>query len=121
LVSRGSYSSLARHAKKVHSGIAAAVPYMPACNGAGMPDEESFMTTCVFVQIRCTPGKTYKVAEAIALREIHSELYSTSGEYDLLMKLYIPENEDVGKFINENLLTIEGIERSMTTMTFKVF
>lgn len=79
------------------------------------------MTTCVFVQIRCTPGTTYKVAEEIALREIHSELYSTSGEYDLLMKLYIPEKEDVGKFINENLLTIEGIERSMTTMTFKVF
>lgn len=79
------------------------------------------MSTCVFVQIRCTPGTTYKVAEEIALREIHSELYSTSGEYDLLMKLYIPNNEDVGKFINENLLTIKGIERSMTTMTFKVF
>ncbi len=79
------------------------------------------MSTCVFVQIRCTPGTTYKVAEEIAMREIHSELYSTSGEYDLLMKLYIPNNEDVGKFINENLLTIKGIERSMTTMTFKVF
>ena len=79
------------------------------------------MTTCVFVQIRCTPGTTYKVAEEIALREIHSELYSTSGEYDLLMKLYIPKEMDVGKFINENLLKIEGIERSMSTMTFKVF
>ncbi|WP_227272086.1 Lrp/AsnC family transcriptional regulator [Roseobacter weihaiensis] len=79
------------------------------------------MTTCVFVQIRCTPGTTYKVAEEIALREIHSELYSTSGEYDLLMKLYIPEGADVGKFINENLHQIKGIERSMTTMTFKVF
>ncbi|MEO9648950.1 MAG: Lrp/AsnC ligand binding domain-containing protein [Roseobacter sp.] len=79
------------------------------------------MTTCVFVQIRCTPGTTYKVAEEIALREIHSELYSTSGEYDLLMKLYIPEEADVGKYINENLLQIKGIERSMTTMTFKVF
>ena len=79
------------------------------------------MSTCVFVQIRCTPGTTSKVAEEIALREIHSELYSTSGEYDLLMKLYIPKDADVGKFINENLLKIEGIERSMTTMTFKVF
>ena len=79
------------------------------------------MTTCVFIQIRCRPGTTYRVAEEIALREIHSELYSTSGEYDLLMKLYIPKGEDVGVFINDNLLTIEGIERSMTTMTFKVF
>ena len=61
------------------------------------------MTTCVFIQIRCKPGTTYTVAEDIALREIHSELYSTSGEYDLLMKLYIPQGEDVGKFINDKL------------------
>ena len=64
---------------------------------------------------------SYRVAEEIALREIHSELYSTSGEYDLLMKLYIPKGEDVGVYINDNLLDIEGIERSLTTMTFKVF
>ncbi len=79
------------------------------------------MSTCVFVQIRCKPGTTYKVAEEIALREIHSELYSTSGEYDLMMKLYIPSQDDVGKFINDHLLDISGIERSLTTMTFKVF
>ncbi|WP_121064245.1 Lrp/AsnC family transcriptional regulator [Chachezhania antarctica] len=79
------------------------------------------MTTCVFIQIRCKPGTTYKVAERIALREIHSELYSTSGEYDLLMKAYVPTGDDVGKYINDNLLDIDGIERSLTTMTFKVF
>lgn len=79
------------------------------------------MATCVFIQIRCKPGTTYRVAEEIALREIHSELYSTSGDYDLMMKIYIPKDADVGKFINENLLDIEGIERSLTTMTFKVF
>lgn len=79
------------------------------------------MTVCVFVQIRCTPGKTYRVAEDIALREMHSELFSTSGEWDLLMKLYIPEGEDVGKYINERLLDIPGIERSLTTLTFKAF
>lgn len=79
------------------------------------------MSTCVFVQIRCKPGTTYRVAEAIALQEIHSELYSTSGDFDLLMKLYIPDGQDVGMFINNNLLVIEGIERSLTTMTYKVF
>ena len=79
------------------------------------------MSTCVFIQIRCKPGSTYQVAEEIALREIHSELYSTSGDFDLLMKLYIPKDADIGKFINEKLLDIAGIERSLTTMTFKVF
>ncbi len=77
--------------------------------------------TCVFVQIRCTPGTAYRVAGDIALREIHSELYSTSGEYDLMVKLYIPEDEDVGKFINDRLLDISGIERTLTTLTFRAF
>jgi len=79
------------------------------------------MFNCVFVQIRCRPGQTYRVAGEIALREMHSELYSTSGEWDLLMKLYIPEGADTGHFINEQLLDIPGIERSLTTMTFKAF
>jgi DNA-binding Lrp family transcriptional regulator len=76
---------------------------------------------CVFINIRCKPGTSYKVAENIALREVHSELYSTSGPFDLLMKLYIPESEDVGKFINDNLLDIPHIERTETTLTFKAF
>lgn len=76
---------------------------------------------CVFVNIRCKPGSTYDVADKIALREIHSELYSTSGAFNLLLKLYIPENEDIGHFLNERLFDIEGIERTETTLTFKAF
>ncbi len=79
------------------------------------------MTTCVFVQIRCRPGTTYKVADGIALKEIHSELYSTSGDHDLLMKLYIPDGEDVGKYLNDHLMDVNGIERTLTTLTFKAF
>jgi DNA-binding Lrp family transcriptional regulator len=76
---------------------------------------------CVFVQFRCTPGKTYEVAERIYDREIVSELYSTSGDWDLLAKVYVPESEDVGRFVNEKLNDIPGVERSLTTMTFKAF
>ena len=64
------------------------------------------MSTCVFIQIRCRPGTTYKVAEDITLREIHSELYSTSGDYDLL----IPDHEQIYAFQrtlgDENLLVL---------------
>ncbi len=76
---------------------------------------------CVLVQIRCAPGTAYKVADEISLREIHSTLYSTSGEYDLFMSMYIPEGEDVGRYINDRLLDVEGIERTLTTMTFNAF
>ncbi len=76
---------------------------------------------CVFVQLRCNPGQTYKVADRIYEREIASELYSTSGDFDLLMKIYVPQGEDIGKFINDNILDIDGISRSLTTLTFKAF
>ena len=79
------------------------------------------MTTCVFVQLRCKPGTTYRVANELAMKEMHSELYSTSGEWDLLLKLYVPDGEDVGHFVNERLLTVDGIERSLTTLTFRAF
>lgn len=75
----------------------------------------------VFINIRCRPGTSYRVAEEIALREIHSELYSTSGPFDLLLKLYVPEAEDIGKYINDKLLDIKEIERTETTLTFKAF
>jgi DNA-binding Lrp family transcriptional regulator len=76
---------------------------------------------CVFVQFRCTPGKTYAVANAIWDREAVSELYSTSGEYDLIAKVYIPAGEDVGRYLAERLFDIPGIVRTLTTMTFKAF
>jgi DNA-binding Lrp family transcriptional regulator len=76
---------------------------------------------CVFVQFRCTPGQTYAVADAIYDREVVSELYSTSGEYDLIAKVYIPEEADVGHYLSEKLFDIAGIQRTLTTMTFKAF
>jgi len=76
---------------------------------------------CVFVQFRCQPGTTYAVADAIYEREVVSELYSTSGEYDLIAKVYVPDEADVGHWLNENLFDIAGINRTLTTMTFKAF
>jgi DNA-binding Lrp family transcriptional regulator len=75
----------------------------------------------VFVQLQCQPGKTYEVADTLFEREIVSELYSTSGEYDLLMKIYIDSEDDIGRFVNEQIATVPGIVRSLTTLTFKAF
>jgi DNA-binding Lrp family transcriptional regulator len=75
----------------------------------------------VFVQLQCVPGKTYEVADELFSREVASELYSTSGDYDLLMKIYIEDGVDIGKFINENVANVPGIMRSLTTLTFKAF
>jgi DNA-binding Lrp family transcriptional regulator len=77
--------------------------------------------TLVFIQLRCTPGRTYEVADAIYDREFASELYSTSGDYDLMLKVYIPDGADIGHYVNEKILDIPHIDRSLTTLTFKAF
>ena len=76
---------------------------------------------CVFVQIRCRPGTTYQVATSIVDLEKHSEIYSTSGEYDLLVKLYLPKDADIGHEIDYLAKGIDGIERTLTIITFKAF
>jgi DNA-binding Lrp family transcriptional regulator len=75
----------------------------------------------IFVQLLCKPGTAYSVADALYDREIVSQLFSTSGEWDLFAQFYPPNGVDIGKWVNENVLTIDGIERSLTTMTFKAF
>lgn len=75
----------------------------------------------VFVQFRCIPGKTYEVADAIWDREVVSELYSTSGDFDLMAKVYIPDGQEVGHYLSERLFDIPGIQRTLTTMTFRAF
>ena len=42
--------------------------------------------TPFFVQIKCELGKSYQVADELAEAEIASEIYSTGGDYDLLVK-----------------------------------
>lgn len=75
----------------------------------------------IFIQLQCVPGKAYEVADAIYKTELVSELYSTSGEYDLLLKIYLQEEQDIGRFVNENIACLPGIVRSLTTIAFKAF
>ena len=77
--------------------------------------------TPFFVQIKCQLGKSYEVANKIADAEIASEIYSTAGEFDLLIKFYVEPGIDIGHFINEKVQTIAGIQDTRTILTFKAF
>ena len=74
-----------------------------------------------FVQIKCDLGQSYGVANKIADAEIASEIYSTAGDFDLLIKFYIEDDDDVGHFVNEKVQVIEGIKDTRTIVTFRAF
>ena len=77
--------------------------------------------TPFFVQIKCQLGKAYQVANALAESEIASEIYSTAGDYDLLVKFYVDNDTDIGHFINEKVQVLPGIQDTLTIITFKAF
>jgi DNA-binding Lrp family transcriptional regulator len=74
-----------------------------------------------FVQIKCQLGKSYEVANALADAEIASEIYSTAGEFDLLVKFYVEDGTDIGHFVTEKVQTTPGIQDTRTIITFKAF
>ena len=74
-----------------------------------------------YVQIKCDLGKSYSVATVIADAEIASEIYSTAGGYDLLVKFYLDEAQDIGHFIAEKVQPIPGIRDTYTIITFRAF
>jgi DNA-binding Lrp family transcriptional regulator len=76
----------------------------------------------IFVMIKCELGKAYKVAdEAIENIEQISEIHSISGQYDLLMKCYLADDQDIGHFVTETIQTLPGVKDTFTLIAFKAF
>lgn len=75
----------------------------------------------IFIMVKCELGKAYAVAdEAVQTIEQVSEVYSTSGQYDLLMKCYLTDDQDVGHFVM-NVQKLPGVKDTFTMITFKAF
>ena len=75
----------------------------------------------IFVMVKCDLGKAYEVADAAVDIEQVSEVYSTSGQYDLLMKCYLADKVDIGHFVTERLQTLAGVKDTFTVIAFKAF
>ena len=76
----------------------------------------------IFIQVKCDLGQAYNVADvAIETVEQVSEVHSTSGQFDLLLKCYLNDGEDAGHFVTERIQTVPGIKDTFTMITFKAF
>lgn len=76
----------------------------------------------IFVQIKCEMGQAYRVARlAVDTIEELSEIYSTSGQYDLLGKFYLDADQDTGLFVTERVQTLPGVSDTYTLIAFNAF
>ena len=75
----------------------------------------------IFVQLKCDLGKAYAVAAELVERDSVSEVYSISGQYDLLAKCYLDDASDIGHYVEEQIHSISGIRDTHTTIAFNAF
>ncbi len=76
----------------------------------------------IFVMVKCELGRSYEVADAAvqSIQEV-SEVYSVSGQYDLIMKFHLDAAVDIGRFVNGAVQTLPGVKDTFTLITFKAF
>lgn len=76
----------------------------------------------VFLMIKCELGKAYEVAdELVDMVPETSEVYSISGQYDLLAKFNLDNDQDIGRFVCERVQVLPNIKDTFTVISFRVF
>jgi len=76
----------------------------------------------IFVQFKCKLGMAYEVAARLADDiETAPQVYSTSGQYDLIALFHLDQAQDPGLFVTETLQRIEGVAETHTIIGFNAF
>lgn len=73
------------------------------------------------VLIRAERDHIPSAARAVADIEGVAEVYSVSGEYDLVAIVRVPEWERIADVVSERLARVPGIERTHTLVAFRVY
>ncbi len=69
----------------------------------------------------CNIHEVPETAQDIADLPEVTEVYSVSGDYDLVIMVRVREHEDLARVVTEEIGRIPGIERTQTLVAFKVF
>jgi DNA-binding Lrp family transcriptional regulator len=73
------------------------------------------------VLIRAVPGDVPALARRIAGIGGVTEVYSVSGEWDLIAVLRVKEYERIAEIVTEEIAQVQGIERTNTLTAFRVY
>ncbi|AHK78488.1 AsnC family transcriptional regulator [Ectothiorhodospira haloalkaliphila] len=65
--------------------------------------------------------KINQIAEELADMEQITEVFSVSGQYDLIAIARVPRNDDLAEVVTRRLLTIDGLEKTNTLLAFKAY
>lgn len=75
----------------------------------------------IFVMVKSELGRAYEVADLAVDIEQVSEVHSISGQYDLMLKVFLDDGADIGQFVVETIQTLAGVKDTFTLIAFKAF
>ena len=73
------------------------------------------------VLIRANPKQIPQTAMKLAGIDGVTEVYSVSGEWDLVAIVRVPEYSQIAQVITEKFPAVAGIERTQTLTAFRAF
>lgn len=73
------------------------------------------------VLIRAERNHIPVAAQAVADIEGVAEVYSVSGEWDLVAIIRVPEWEKIATVVTEGLAKVQGLQRTQTLVAFRVY
>ena len=73
------------------------------------------------VLIRAQREAIPTAARQVAEIEGVAEVYSVSGEWDLIAIVRVPEWEQIAQVVTERIARVDGLERTETLVAFRVY
>jgi DNA-binding Lrp family transcriptional regulator len=73
------------------------------------------------VLIRAMRDAIQGAARQVADIDGVAEVYSVSGEWDLIAVVRVPEWEQIAEVVTEHIARVEGLERTETLVAFRVY
>jgi DNA-binding Lrp family transcriptional regulator len=77
------------------------------------------VTTIVLCRVE--PSQIPKAARALAGIDGVAEVYSVSGEWDLVAIVRVPQYEDIARVVTENFPNVPGLQRTQTLTAFRAY
>jgi DNA-binding Lrp family transcriptional regulator len=74
-----------------------------------------------FVMIHVEPSKIAEIAQAIANMPNVAEVYSVTGEFDIMAIVRLPEYDRLAEIVPQELARLDGIRRTNTVLAFRRF
>jgi len=74
-----------------------------------------------FVLVKVEKGKIQEVASNLGAFEEVKEVFSITGEYDLLVRVQVKEYENMSDIVTEKFQKIDGLLHTRTMMAFKTY